>query len=230
MSSGETLAGDCSVIQDVMQMRDIADFTASQAASQGTCMSTSYTCLTPRLSTSVESLTSKMQEPLPRRTALPHRHTQTRTHTDILNLDVKSVRIIPPSYKNLSKDALLSLSLAHSPIHSAHLSFSLSYTHLHVDILNLFHASALHLRNEIRIIIAKLQESLQASTAVLWPLTLEAVRQKHHEPTATQPLLLPRADELVDDDLSRVGKVAKLRVNQVRCTPKGELPQLRVWT
>src|SRR5882762_2245801 len=57
----------------------------------------------------------------------------------------------------------------------------------------------------------ELHEALQARAGMLWSLALVAVRQKHHEPRRKVPLVLARADELVDDDLCAVGEIPALR-------------------
>ena len=58
----------------------------------------------------------------------------------------------------------------------------------------------------------ELEEPLDAGARVLGPLSLEAVRQEQHEPREARPLVLGGDDELVDDDLRRVGEVAELRL------------------
>ena len=64
-----------------------------------------------------------------------------------------------------------------------------------------------------RVANAQLQEALDAGRRVLRPLAVVAVRQGHDEAGALQPLALARGDELVDDDLRAVGKVADCRVS-----------------
>jgi hypothetical protein len=51
-----------------------------------------------------------------------------------------------------------------------------------------------------------LEEALEASRGVLGALTLVAVRQHHHEPRLTQPLLLATAYELVDHAPAMLGR------------------------
>mmetsp|Transcript_26367 Transcript_26367/g.61104 ORF Transcript_26367/g.61104 Transcript_26367/m.61104 type:complete len:292 (+) Transcript_26367:167-1042(+) len=83
---------------------------------------------------------------------------------------------------------------------------------LHVDVLDLLHSRALHLGDKVRVVIAKLKEPLQAGRGVLRALTLKPMGKKHHESRAAEPLLLARGNELINDDLCRVGKVTKLRL------------------
>ena len=49
---------------------------------------------------------------------------------------------------------------------------------------------------------------------MLGPLALVAVRQQQHQAREQAPLVLARAEELVDDDLRVVGEVAELRLPQ----------------
>src|SRR6202158_3160780 len=60
----------------------------------------------------------------------------------------------------------------------------------------------------------ELHKALQARSGMLWSLALVAVRQKHHESRRKVPLVLARADELVDDDLCAVGEIPELRFPQ----------------
>mmetsp|Transcript_48628 Transcript_48628/g.103706 ORF Transcript_48628/g.103706 Transcript_48628/m.103706 type:complete len:521 (-) Transcript_48628:1040-2602(-) len=70
----------------------------------------------------------------------------------------------------------------------------------------------------VLVIVAHLQEALEAGRRVLGPLPFEAVRKQHHEPRLAQPLLLARGDELVDHALGRVGEVTELRLpHDERC-------------
>src|SRR5437588_2591161 len=46
---------------------------------------------------------------------------------------------------------------------------------------------------------------------MLRPLTFVAVRQQQHEPAVALPFCLARGEELIDDDLCAVSKVAELR-------------------
>ena len=64
----------------------------------------------------------------------------------------------------------------------------------------------------VRVIVAQLQEPLDARARVLRALTIIAVRQAHHEPRALEPLALTSSDELVDDALSVVREVTELRL------------------
>lgn len=65
-------------------------------------------------------------------------------------------------------------------------------------------------REDSRVFIAKLQVSLHPSRGVLWTLAIVAVRQRHDEAGTLQPFDFSRCDELIDDALAIVGKVAKL--------------------
>src|SRR5260370_3161433 len=60
----------------------------------------------------------------------------------------------------------------------------------------------------------ELQEGFGACAGMLWTLAFIPVRQKHHAPRRKVPLVLARADELVDDDLRAVGEIAELRFPQ----------------
>ena len=62
----------------------------------------------------------------------------------------------------------------------------------------------------------QLQVALDACARVVGTLALVAVRQEHDQRGTLAPLLLRRADELVDDRLSAVREVAEL------CLPDGE--------
>ena len=57
---------------------------------------------------------------------------------------------------------------------------------------------------------AELKKTLESGAGVLGSLSLVAMGKEHDERTGTQPLGLRGADELVDDDLGAVGKVAEL--------------------
>lgn len=80
---------------------------------------------------------------------------------------------------------------------------------LHVAVLML--ASQLLFRGvNVWMVVAQLQEALKASTRVLRSLSIIAMGQAHDQATPLQPFPLPRSDELVDDTLGVVGKVAEL--------------------
>src|ERR1700742_4061568 len=57
---------------------------------------------------------------------------------------------------------------------------------------------------------AQLQKPLKPRRRVLGPLALIAMRQEQSEAGYAAPLSFARADELVDDDLRAVGKIAEL--------------------
>src|SRR6266852_6708286 len=61
---------------------------------------------------------------------------------------------------------------------------------------------------------SELHEALQARAGMLRSLALVAMRQKHHQTGRKVPLVLARADELVDDHLRAVGKISELRFPQ----------------
>ena len=63
----------------------------------------------------------------------------------------------------------------------------------------------------ILVVIAHLQEALEPGRGVFGSLPLVSMRQQHREARLTQPLLLSRADELIDHALGGVCKVAELR-------------------
>src|SRR5216684_109499 len=60
----------------------------------------------------------------------------------------------------------------------------------------------------------ELHEALHACAGMLRPLAFVAVRQKHHETRWKVPFIFASTDELVDDDLRAVGKIAELRFPQ----------------
>src|SRR5260370_5080182 len=60
----------------------------------------------------------------------------------------------------------------------------------------------------------ELHEELHARAGVLRSLAFVAVRQEHHDTRWKVPLVLARADELVDDHLRTVGEIAELRFPQ----------------
>ena len=62
----------------------------------------------------------------------------------------------------------------------------------------------------VRVVVAKLQESLNTSAGVLGTLTVVAVGQVHDKACALEPLPLAGGDELVDDALCVVGEIAEL--------------------
>mmetsp|Transcript_26187 Transcript_26187/g.70841 ORF Transcript_26187/g.70841 Transcript_26187/m.70841 type:complete len:310 (+) Transcript_26187:942-1871(+) len=70
------------------------------------------------------------------------------------------------------------------------------------------------LRQLVGVLVAHLQEALQACRGVFWPLAVVTMGQQAHEASLAQPLGLARAEELVKDDLCGVGKVSKLRLPQ----------------
>mmetsp|Transcript_20431 Transcript_20431/g.40847 ORF Transcript_20431/g.40847 Transcript_20431/m.40847 type:complete len:841 (-) Transcript_20431:60-2582(-) len=66
----------------------------------------------------------------------------------------------------------------------------------------------------MRILVAHLQESLQAAAGVLRPLSVVPVREQHDEPRLPHPLVLPARDELVEHRLRPVGEIPELRLPQ----------------
>ena len=58
---------------------------------------------------------------------------------------------------------------------------------------------------------AELQKALETRRAVLRALALVAVGQQHGQATQARPFVLTAGDELVDDDLGAIGKIAELR-------------------
>ena len=67
-------------------------------------------------------------------------------------------------------------------------------------------------RDDVRVLVAVLQEPLDAAGRVLGALALVPVRQEDDESRLAHPLGLARAEELVDDDLRAVDEVAELRL------------------
>src|SRR5205085_3226474 len=63
----------------------------------------------------------------------------------------------------------------------------------------------------------QLQVTLDASAGVLWSLAFVAVREKHDDAGEQSPLVFTSADELVENRLSDVGKISKLRFPQNQC-------------
>ena len=57
---------------------------------------------------------------------------------------------------------------------------------------------------------AQIKESLQTSRAVFCALSLEPMRQKHHETAHAAPFVFCRRDKLVDHDLRTIVEIAKL--------------------
>mmetsp|Transcript_26512 Transcript_26512/g.60376 ORF Transcript_26512/g.60376 Transcript_26512/m.60376 type:complete len:417 (-) Transcript_26512:1359-2609(-) len=64
--------------------------------------------------------------------------------------------------------------------------------------------------NVVLVVVAELEEALEAGRGVLSTLAVVAVRQQHGEGGLLQPLVLACADELVEHHLCRVGEVAEL--------------------
>ena len=67
-------------------------------------------------------------------------------------------------------------------------------------------------RDDVRVLVAVLQEPLDAAGRVFGALALVPVRQEDDESRLAHPLGLARAEELVDDDLRAVDEVAELRL------------------
>src|SRR5437667_8997103 len=61
------------------------------------------------------------------------------------------------------------------------------------------------------VLARELEEALDARARVLGPLSFVAVREEQHEAGQKPPLVLARAEELVDDDLGAVREIAELR-------------------
>ena len=60
----------------------------------------------------------------------------------------------------------------------------------------------------------KLQIALEPRTRMLWPLSFISVRQQHHDAGRQIPLVLTRANKLIDDHLRAVRKIPELRFPQ----------------
>ena len=68
-----------------------------------------------------------------------------------------------------------------------------------------------HIRGDlVRGFVRHLEVPLHAAARVLRPLPVVPVREQERDARLRQPLGLAAADELVDDDLSAVGEIAKL--------------------
>jgi hypothetical protein len=80
---------------------------------------------------------------------------------------------------------------------------------LHVAVLVLA-LELLDRREDARILVAELEEALETARRVLWTLAVEAVRQRHDETGALDPLLLASSNELINDALRVVGEVTEL--------------------
>jgi len=78
---------------------------------------------------------------------------------------------------------------------------------LDVDLLGM---GDMILRESEHVLIRELEEALRTTTAVLGALAFETVREEHGKAAHTEPLLLTRGDELIDDDLGSVAKVTEL--------------------
>src|SRR5665213_3230505 len=59
---------------------------------------------------------------------------------------------------------------------------------------------------------AKLEKALNACAGVLGALAFKAMRQQQHKPAGLVPFRFGRNDELVNDDLRAVDKIAELRL------------------
>ncbi len=64
------------------------------------------------------------------------------------------------------------------------------------------------------VVRGQLQIAFHAGTGVFGSLTFIAMRQQHNQSAEQSPLVFARCDELIDDDLRTVGKVAELRLPQ----------------
>ena len=62
----------------------------------------------------------------------------------------------------------------------------------------------------MRMVVAELQETLEPSARMLWTLAIVAMGQIHYQASTLQPLAFPGCDELVNNALGIVGKVAEL--------------------
>ncbi len=60
----------------------------------------------------------------------------------------------------------------------------------------------------------QLQESFNARAGVFRTLPFKTVRQQHHHTGKQSPFFFACTDELIDDRLGNIGKIAKLRFPQ----------------
>jgi hypothetical protein len=67
-----------------------------------------------------------------------------------------------------------------------------------------------HGRECIEVLVGELEETLNTARAVLRSSTLITVRKEHNQTRLTEPLVLTRGDELINDDLGTVGEVTEL--------------------
>ncbi len=65
-------------------------------------------------------------------------------------------------------------------------------------------------RSQLPLPAAQHEKPLQSRRRVLRSLAVQAVRQREHQSEPIAPFLLGAGESVVDDDLRRVGKVAKL--------------------
>ena len=89
------------------------------------------------------------------------------------------------------------------------MKYSRRVDNLHVAVLVL-PLNLLGRREDMRVVITKLQESFKTSTRVLRTLTIETVGEADDQTGPLQPLLLTTGNELVDDTLCVVSKVTEL--------------------
>ena len=65
-------------------------------------------------------------------------------------------------------------------------------------------------RQRVRVAVDELQKALEPRRGVLGPLAVISMRQEKHEGRGAAPLGLTASEEVVDDHLRVVGKIAKL--------------------
>jgi hypothetical protein len=84
-------------------------------------------------------------------------------------------------------------------------------SYLHVAILMLT-LQLIRRWKDSRILITQLQISFHPTGRMLWALPVVPVRKREDEARTLQPFDFSRSNELIDNALSIVGKIAKLRL------------------
>ena len=88
---------------------------------------------------------------------------------------------------------------------------------MHIDFFNFVDVLVVASVGDGIVLVAELEISFHAGGRMLRTLTVIAVRQQHDQAIMNVPFGFARYNELIDNDLSSIGKITKLGLPKAKC-------------